>query len=631
MTTKIGWHHPIDGSDQWDGFNEPGIEHFRGSPILNLAREINQNSLDAAESEAAMVEVSFDCIEVSTSEIPQLVDLQKNLKCCQAVATDEGKKAEIFFNNAISLLEKPKTLVLSISEQNTCGMQGPSTKGTPYYAFMKAKGQSKKDTDTATGSYGIGKFAPYAVSEARTIFVSTVYQDNDENWMQLTQGKSILMSHDRDGKRRQGVGFWGIIDQCQPIEGFSFELPAWLQRASSAASMPICKGTKISILCFDATDNWEDLLAVSVAENFFGAIVGKKLKVNIGSKYSISYETIEAFFNSGEIKNIIKEHENEPEQFDDCRSYLSSLINDVEVIEEESETRELGLCQVRILLGEGLPKKVCFLRNGMFITSSLNRLKSFSDFKEFVAVVQCKSKKGNELLRAMEPPRHDNFYPDLLSTKEEKRRGSKALSELSKWIRDMLKRHAKDPVSDVTDIDELKDFFGEESDEGSGKGTEDINPFGKVVIRAKPIKIKATTPSVEDVGDGTGTGEGGTGGGGGNGGGGGGGNGGSGGSQGGSGSGSQKASVELSNIRSLGKGGNKRILIFTPTRSGKVALKVLEAGADTDYRVEVVKSSLGETKNGAIVLDVTAGSRCTLDVELKEAYAGAVKVVAYEI
>jgi hypothetical protein len=628
MKSKIGWLHPVDESDQWDGFNDPGIEHFRGNPILHLAREINQNVLDAGNSESSLVEVSFSCIEVNTAEIPHLKELRDNLKSCQetAINANEGKKAEIFFNTAVSALEQPKVTVLSISEQNTRGMQGPSKNGTPYYAFMKAKGQSKKITDTATGSYGIGKFAPYAVSVARTIFVSTVYQDNDGHWRQLTQGKSILMSHDRDGKRRQGVGFWGVIDQCQPVEEFSPDLPSWLQRASSADGMPTSKGTKITILCFDATENWEDLLAVSVAENFFGAIIGKKLKVNIGSKYSISHETIEAFFNNVEIKNIIKEHENEPEQFDDCRSYLSSLIDNVEVIEEESETRELGLCQVRILLGEGLPKRVCFLRNGMFITSSLNRLRSFSDFKEFVAVVQCKSKKGNELLRAMEPPRHDNFHPDLLSTKEERRRGSKALNELSKWIRDMLKRHAKDPVSDVTDIDELKDFFGQEGAEGTGKGVEDINPSGKVVIRAKPIKVRASAPAPEDAGEGTGSGEGGSGGGGG-----GGGAGGSGAAQGGSGGGTPKPSVELSNTRSLVKGGKTRTIIFTPSLTGKVALRVLEAGADTDYKVAVVKSSHGVAKNGSVELDVTAGSRCSLEVELNEAYKGAIKVVAYEI
>jgi hypothetical protein len=80
-------------------------------------------------------------------------------------------------------------------------MAGPSHNGTAFYAFMKAKGQSKKASDTATGSFGIGKFAPYAVSRLRTVFVSTVYKDAEGVIQRLTQGKSILMSH-RGGRAK---------------------------------------------------------------------------------------------------------------------------------------------------------------------------------------------------------------------------------------------------------------------------------------------------------------------------------------------------------------------------------------------------------------------------------------------
>lgn len=52
----IGWLHPRDFADQWDGFNEPGVEHFSGQPIQHLAREIVQNSLDAADD--GLVEVT---------------------------------------------------------------------------------------------------------------------------------------------------------------------------------------------------------------------------------------------------------------------------------------------------------------------------------------------------------------------------------------------------------------------------------------------------------------------------------------------------------------------------------------------------------------------------------------------
>jgi uncharacterized membrane protein YgcG len=623
MSSNIGWWHPVDESDQWDGFNDPGIEHFAGSPIRHLAREVHQNASDA--SEIGIVDVKIRLFEVETSSIPNLSELMTNIRSCHDGSKKEGKKAEIFFQNALAELSKKKISVLEISDYNTRGMKGPSTNGTPFYAFMKAKGQSRKETDSASGSYGIGKFAPYAVSKIRTIFISTIYQDESDNFVQLTQGKSILMSHDQDDKRKQGVGFWGVREKCQPVTGIT-DLPDWIQRSNSQEDFANNKGSKLTVLCFDAAKNWQKHLAVSVAENFFGAISDGKLRVEIDNNIILDQTTISKFFDKSEIRAVIEKLKGEPEQFDNCKNYLATFQGGTEVITEESQMQHLGFCQLKILIGEGLPKKVCTLRNGMFITDSLSGLKSFSDFKEFVAVFHCQSPKGNELLRAMEPPRHDDFEPDRLPTKEEQTKGRAALRDLAKWVRDALKRHAKDPVSEVTELDELKDFFGDEGDGESGKGTEEINPYGEVIIRAKPISTK-----VQSASHNTDNGEGGEGGGGDSGSGGGDGLGGSGSGQGGSGGGSQKALVDVNNVRAILSGAKTRKLAFTPVKSGKIAVHVKEAGADSDYDVSIASTDKGALKSGGVEIDVIAGTRINLNIELNQEFSGALKVVAYEI
>jgi hypothetical protein len=597
--TKIGWHHPTDESDQWDGFNEPGMEHFTGSPIQHLAREVNQNSLDAGED--GIVEVRIELREVSVKEIPHLDELKANLTCCDEASGRESKKAKTFFQAALAELEKPRISVLSISDHNTRGMRGPAKNGTPFYAFMKAKGQSRKGNETATGSYGIGKFAPYAVSKIRTIFISTIYQEDDGTFTQLSQGKSILMSHHLDGKLRQGVGFWGVRQKCQPVIGICSDLPQWLQRATNEQDLPKAKGSTLTVLGFDAAPHWETQLAVSVAENFFGAISDGKLRVVIGNKHTLDQTSIFEFFENDEVREKIKNLKDEPEQFDNCKNYLLAHKGGVEVITEESEQRELGLCQIKILIGENLPKKVCALRNGMFITDSLNGLKRFSDFKDFVAVFHCQSTKGNELLRSMEPPRHDDFEPARLATKPEQRRGKKALDDLAEWVKSALTMHAKDPVSDVTTIDELKDFFGDEGDGEGGKGNEEINPHGEVIIRAKPIRTRVRAPEPSGNGDGNRDDDdgdlgdeanGGSGGGGDAGAGGGDGAGGTGNDQGGIGGGAAgnggaapKTLMDINNVRAIALGTNSRRISFTPVSSGKIVLHVKEAGADSDYSV----------------------------------------------
>lgn len=620
---NAGWFHPIDMSDQWDGFNEPGIEHFSGSPTKNLAREVNQNSLDAADAEkTGPVRVRIERKLVPTSSIPHLEGLKKTISLCKKASKNESQKARQFFEVATKELEKPTIAVLEISDTNTRGIAGPAVNGTPYYAFMKAKGQSKKQSDLASGSFGIGKFAPYAVSKLRTVFVSTVYREANGEYRQLTQGKSILMSHDEGSMRHQGIGFWGDTTKCQPIRDNAIKMPPWLVREATPSKYPDSLGTKLSILGFDDRRGWEKLLAASVAENFFGAIAEGKLEVEIVGYYDLTKDTIGDALSDPELLEAIADQKDGPDHMLDTATYLSCFLSGEDVIVEQSQTQYLGLCELRLRIDEGLPKRVCVLRNGMFISDSLALpgLKNFSDFKEFAAVFQCKSPSGAELLRAMEPPRHDDFEPDRLPSPEEQEKGRRALRELSKWIRDMLKRHAKDPVSDVTKIDELKEFFAEEGKEGGGKGNEEVNPYGAIVLRAKPLKQNFTkikiTDSGEDGGDGDSDGGGGGGGGGG------------GKGQGGA---TTKPQFPFVNPRAVVTGGARRRLSFTPTKTGNVELSLYEVGADADYEVAIKDGNKGRMEKGRLRLAVVTGVRETVEVLLSEEFDGALKVVAHEL
>jgi hypothetical protein len=655
---NIGWIHPEDSGDEWDGFNDPGIAHFEGSPIRYLAREVTQNSLDAADGPT--VRVKFKHMLIRPDEIPDLAELQKTIKQCKAQAAKEGPKARQFFEAAEKELARSRISILQISDSDTKGVRGPVENGTPYYALMKAKGQSVKPSDTASGSFGIGKFAPFALSRLRTVFVSTVFEDETGKHQQLTQGKSVLMSHDTDSIRRRGNGFWGYYDRCQPVSGVIADVAPWVQRANNEAKLQKAKGTTLTILGFDlSSTTWQEDLAASVAENFFGAIVAGKLEVNINDKHQLSKDNIAEFFENEEIRQAIEGQQNEPEQFENSRHYLTALTNTEEVVSVRSEQLHLGLVELRIYVNEELPKKVCFLRNGMFITDSLSQpgLKSFSDFKEFVAVVECKTDKGRELLRAMEPPRHDNFEPAWLSSKEEQTKGAKALKDLAAWIREMLKRNAKNETSAITTLDELKEYFADESGEGGEKGTEEMNPYGKIIVRAKALAPKKAATAVtndKDTGEigseGSGlgeSGEGDQGGGGGNGAGGGDGRGGHGNGEGGEGNkgedgatgkgdaGGSKSSgsptVAISNVRALVTAPRSRRIFFTPAKAGRIALSVLEAGADSDYEVGIQGSDQGTVANGKVILDTSANKRVAIEVTLTEDFSGALKVIAHEI
>lgn len=484
---SVGFEFPIDGSGQWDGFNDPGIEHFTGNRLQHLGREVPQNTIDAKVGDPARISVQL--IKVPTASLPGHAELAQAVERCRLkAAEDKSDKALKFFLNADKLLAAKELQVLQIRDANTTGLTGPCINGQPFFAMLKATGQSQK-ADTSTGSYGIGKFAPFVVSDLRTVFVSTVWADGNGALQHYVQGKSVLMSHlDGNGRTRRGTGFWGIIEQCQPVTKDSNALPAWLRMSDSDGGLMGQNGTMLSIIGFEAVKGWQNILAANISENFFGAISRGELEVEIKDGPTITAGTLNAIFCNDTVRASVADQPGEPERFANVACYLKTIEGGSEVQVVHTENLHLGTCELRILVGEKLPKRVAVLRNGMLITERLPGLKRFSDFKEFADVLECTAEKGLALLRAMEPPRHDAFEPDRLSA-DQRSQGRTALRELADWVRKMLIRHAKDPVSEETNLDELADYFGYEEEDGDGKGREK-NPSGRVIIRARAVKLK---------------------------------------------------------------------------------------------------------------------------------------------
>lgn len=642
--TLTGFEFPRDDSGQWDGFNEPGIEHFSGNPFEHLGREVTQNTLDARRGKTDPAKLIIRRTDIPTKDIPDVEALKEVIGLCAKAANEEGPKAKDFFDKAEKQIQEAKTSVLQFSDVNTTGVPGPCENGRPFFALMKATGQSKKETGTATGSFGIGKFAPFTVSGLRTVFLSTAFTDTQGAVSHYVQGKSILMSHDdAHGHRRRGTGFWGVKKGCMPVVDGEASLPQWLQRPGKDGQIEI--GTTLSVLGFRHVKGWPSILGASIAESFFGAICSGHLEVEIENGATLASSTLATFFADETVKAAIAEQDGEPDRFTNSAHFLKALSS-AEAIVENHQNQHLGHCRLHILVGEGLPKRVAILRNGMLITDELRGLKRFSDFKEFVAVVECLSDPGNELLRAMEPPAHDDFQYARLPV-ERQTAGRVALGDLAKWVREKLRQHAQDPVADVTAIDELADFFGDEEDGANGAKSKEENPLGKLNIRARPLKRKAASSSPPagsgtlyaddpdepgDDGDAGDDGLGGEGAGGTEGGGGGTNDSDGGSASSGGGIGGQSktvGSMSLKNVRAVILGEAKRRIAFTADATGLLRVELEDSGADTNRLLRCTSTSLGAIEDGRITgVPATVGARVVLDVQLEREFAGTIRVRA---
>lgn len=201
------WSFPSNNGGDVNGISNAGIETFQGTRLKSLAREICQNSLDAIVDSKKPVIVEFSSFSLKVDEVPDinsLVDAFKRSKSfwlCQ-----NSKKATDFFDEAIKLLETGTIPFLRVSDYNTSGLVGSHEEyNSPWCNLTKGTGISDK-AGSAGGSFGIGKFAPYACSIFRTVFYSTC----DIDGVCASQGISRITSFRLDdGQITTGVGYYG--------------------------------------------------------------------------------------------------------------------------------------------------------------------------------------------------------------------------------------------------------------------------------------------------------------------------------------------------------------------------------------------------------------------------------------
>lgn len=628
------WIFPRAAGGEFTGFIDAGIETFAGSPVTSLAREIIQNSLDARpDGSTAPVQVYLDRLDLEKSEIPDLLTIKSEISAVRKQANKHGKEeAEAFFARAIKLLNsRQKTIpVLRIADSNTTGMIGPCEVNKPYHAYVKARGQSVKTTDHAGGSFGIGKHAPFALSDLRCLFISTCYE-NGGNREQLAQGKAILMSRAlKKDEYTTGTGYFGSKD-CGPIRPKS-KIPTWLRRDTQFGDTPAVVGTTIFVMGARLEASWKQQIVASVISNYFLAIQGNELEVFIDEEdIKIDADTLIGLFEDEEIEEAAIASDQQ-EQFQLSHAMVRCLTAS-ETQREEFQILHLGNTRVRVLVAEDMPKRVGITRNGMLITRRLRRLAQFPGFADFVAVVDFLDPNGNKYLRAMENPAHDAFEPERLKDSKEVQKGRQTLKTLGEKVREALRRHAQIETGPTTVLDEMAEFFQDPEEEGISEdpNTGEADLDGPITL--EPPKIKKRRESLPS----TGSGGGGNGsGGGGNGSGGGGGGGGSGPGPGPRPNRGADSTIPLKNIRCRVDPSNPkyREIMFTPERSGTADLLIQDVGADAIYPlyVDKIHAGGGKAKDGNVgSINLSANKRVVLKVTLKEEFLGSLRVSANEV
>ncbi|MGL6201176.1 MAG: hypothetical protein ACRC3H_19825 [Lachnospiraceae bacterium] len=477
------WSFPHNNDGDINGINNSGVETFLGTPLKSLAREICQNSIDAALN-SKPVRVEFMPFVLEPEELPDSDALEKAFVASLSFwAPQSSKKAKDFFKKAIDIMHSGSIPCLRISDFNTTGLSGSDKEyNTPWCNLTKSSGTSDK-AGTAGGSFGIGKFAPYACSDFRTVFYNTL----DINNVSAHQGISRITSFRReDGKIAVGVGYCG--DEGNKPVYKQVSLDPNFKRSQGMT------GTDIYIAAFNRhSSDWQNDVIASVLDGFLVAIFRGKLIVKVDD-VKICAETLPELLQ--EYKGNISENAE--------KYYLVLTSPDTKWYRQNY--RNYGDISLGLIINPDMHRRVAMVRKtGMKIMDK----GGISNIIPFAGVMLIDGEKINDFLRNIENPQHTKWEPDRA---ERRSYAADFIRGLSKFINESLNELKNEDTDEEIDpsvgeyLPDEMEYPEEPLNTTAEAITNAIKTVEKTVLKRKPspsdMSRKGTsTEKVDESGD----------------------------------------------------------------------------------------------------------------------------------
>lgn len=444
---NIRWCFPSSNGGEKQGLNNSGIETFKDTPVKSLAREICQNSLDASH-DGKMVTVEFNTFAIDSDQFPDKNGFNKVLTECKRYCENStNQKTKNFFSQAIEKLSLPKINFLRISDFNTTGLKGSNLKnGSDWDNLINSSGSSEKG-ESKSGSFGIGKNAPFACSDFRTIFYSTYDIDGIKASKGVSKLTSFKLGINKDGSDdiSQGTGYFGIANDYSIMH-----IQNMLSLDKSFERKEY--GTDIFISGFSNVGNdFKASIIAEILDGFLMAIWNDKLEIIVNS-YKINKERLE---------DVISTYK---KSLSDSTIQCYELLCD-EQVDWSTIPFEMGngLSMGNIKLGfkiriDGTNKISMIRSSGMKIIDKTGLCPSL----RFTGIALIEGDELNTFLRGLENPAHNKWLPERYEKSPNLARD--LLKNLFSMITDKLNEIASLSFSGEIDIDGAGDYLPDEID-----------------------------------------------------------------------------------------------------------------------------------------------------------------------
>lgn len=480
VMNSIGWRFdaaPLSGSRSGGNAAEyafnPNINHF--------VREVIQNVLDNKSNLFNSVKIGFHFFTLRNQELDLFLsnvnfeDLNEHLRAASTQPKGAGLRIALE-----DLRKRGSLLLLVIEDNNTTGLTGNETgDGSNFAALCKDELYSNKNSDTAGGSYGLGKAVLWSFSSLSTIIFNSELEEhpNGDKSPRLI-GRAELPWHVIGDSHYSGSGWFGTIEE---VPGGERSVSVWSPKSNEISeSLQICRngenlGTSILIIGFRnpaQEDKSPKELAGEIVDavklNYWPSIAQEKLKVIVTVKDSPSQEpSYEQQITKNDINSAFLDC------WDTYANKRSDLVHELknpgDVVEvpieltippkiDKSEQEISASVSLLVRLAEqnenNINTVVLFRGSGMVVNSfHLDKLSLTQ--RPFHAIVVCGEARvpvstgDNQLdrfLRAAEPPSH-NEWTVTKTLKELYRPGyKKLLDELNRKVKEEIKVHVNEKI-----------------------------------------------------------------------------------------------------------------------------------------------------------------------------------------
>ncbi|MFS0655102.1 hypothetical protein [Bacillus sp. 179-C3.3 HS] len=482
------WKFPSAGGGNISGLNDTGITQFKSVPIQSVTKETLQDSLDARSSSDEPTVVKFSLFNISKDELPDATGLTNIFKLGKSYWYGHNQQdAEQFFAKGLETLQQDEIKVMAIQDYNTKGLSniggenGQNSGG--WMALVRSTGITEKGP-MSSGSFGIGKHAPFAASYLQTVMYGTVNEEDKFGFQGVSKIASFL---DDDNDMTQGTGYYGfaVEKDFKPIINAE-DVPKKFRRTK--------RGTDKFIIGFAEVKDWQFEVLKEAISSFMLAIAYGHLEVHIDDKV-LNSETLKH-----EIGNIAEiEPDNILLQYYEALTHPESKPISKKFLTDKGIEEEINL---HLIAREGFKKRIVLYRGtGMQIYDRGH----FRTPIEFAGLLVVKGRRLNEVLRKMEPPTHDKWDPNLF--KENIPYAKRLLSEINTWMNEETRNLIDLSNVESIELKGLENLLPDVTEKESP-----IVEINKKSMKQKLSKVKkkkkqkVTTPPIglggEDGGDG---------------------------------------------------------------------------------------------------------------------------------